>query len=158
MNCKDCNVVLTRHNWFPSDRMNHLHRCKACKRVYLKKWKDEHRQEMTEYWTNRWKTQKPQLKEYHKKRYQKIRIETLTHYGGNPPKCVCCGETEIRFLCLDHINGGGNKERLALKGYTGPNFYYLLKNYNWPSGYQILCYNCNNAKGFYGVCPHERRI
>jgi len=71
----------------------------------------------------------------------KEKIEVLKHYGG---ECVCCGETEIRFLTIDHIDGGGTKQRNDIRG---TNFYYFLKKNNYPSGYQILCANCNMAKG-----------
>ena len=26
----------------------------------------------------------------------------------------------------------------------------------YPPGYQVLCHNCNLAKGFYGSCPHQK--
>jgi hypothetical protein len=32
-------------------------------------------------------------------------MEMLSAYGG---KCVCCGESEYKFLAIDHINGGGS--------------------------------------------------
>jgi hypothetical protein len=31
-----------------------------------------------------------------------------------------------------------------------------LKADGYPPGIQVLCYNCNMAGGFYGVCPHRR--
>lgn len=30
-----------------------------------------------------------------------------------------------------------------------------LKQNNYPRGFQILCYNCNNAKSIQGQCPHQ---
>ena len=32
---------------------------------------------------------------------------------------------------------------------------WMIKN-NFPKGFQVLCHNCNLAKGFYGKCPHEK--
>jgi hypothetical protein len=26
---------------------------------------------------------------------------------------------------------------------------------NFPQGFRILCHNCNQARGYYGICPHE---
>lgn len=78
----------------------------------------------------------------------KVRLAVIKGYGG---KCVCCGETEIKFLCIDHIDGGGKKHRKKTKGHTYPD---LLKR-NFPKGHQVLCHNCNLAKGFYGKCPHQ---
>jgi hypothetical protein len=81
----------------------------------------------------------------------KIRKEIISYYGG---KCSCCGETEIVFLVIDHINGGGCKER-KIRGH-GSQFYRWLKKENFPSGYQVLCHNCNFAKRM-GECPHKKK-
>ena len=81
-------------------------------------------------------------------RRRKRRKQVLDHYGG---KCVCCGETIYEFLTFDHINGGGNKHRKEIKG---PMERWLKIN-NYPKEFQVLCYNCNSAKGHHGKCPHE---
>jgi 5-methylcytosine-specific restriction endonuclease McrA len=82
------------------------------------------------------------------------RKSVLEHYGGVPPKCTCCGETTYEFLTIDHINGGGKKHRAEIGGHSYL-IHWLQKN-NYPEGFQILCYNCNSAKGHYGKCPHQR--
>src|SRR3990167_4100247 len=41
----------------------------------------------------------------------RLRMQVMRHYGGDPPMCACCGETELDFLTIDHINGGGRKHR-----------------------------------------------
>ena len=92
-------------------------------------------------------------KAYDRNRQRRLRMEALIHYGGNPPKCNCCGETEIQFLSIDHINGGGNKERTTQSRWVNQ----WLKTNNYPEGYQILCFNCNLAKGFYKKCPHQTK-
>ncbi len=72
-----------------------------------------------------------------KKTRDKLRSDVILHYGN---KCVCCGESEFKFLCLDHINGGGRKERLSLHPRCSSNtFYRWLRRNNYPEGYQILC-------------------
>lgn len=85
-----------------------------------------------------------------------FRLKCLQFYGGNSPKCACCNEVTYQFLGIDHIEGGGNKHRKEIgKSMGGQNLYrWLLKN-NFPDGFQVLCHNCNLAKGFYGVCPHK---
>lgn len=88
---------------------------------------------------------------YHKEYNKKIRYECLSYYGGNPPKCACCGETEIAFLALDHINGGGNKHRREV----GRSITYWAFHNNFPKGLQVLCHNCNMAKHHLGTCPHK---
>jgi hypothetical protein len=82
------------------------------------------------------------------------RKKVLVYYSGIVPKCACCGIEQYEFLSLDHINGGGYKHRKEI-GNFGRNFYkWIIKN-NFPSGFRVLCHNCNLAKGFYGKCPHE---
>lgn len=89
-----------------------------------------------------------------REKYHKCRDAAIEHYGGNPPKCACCGEKIRQFLALDHIKGGGNKHRKKIKSrYRTVGEYLVAKKF--PKGYQVLCFNCNCAKGFYGKCPHE---
>lgn len=91
--------------------------------------------------------------EVHKKANQKLtrklKVEVLSHYGG---VCICCGESEVEFLCIDHVNNDGNKHRKEIE----MPIYRWLKKQGFPKdGFQILCFNCNHAKRF-GVCPHQR--
>ena len=85
-----------------------------------------------------------------------IRIEVLNHYSNGDTKFDCCGETTIEFLCLDHIDGGGNKERIRLKK-TGSGFYSWIRTNNYPKGFRVLCCNCNQSLGAYGYCPHNKK-
>lgn len=94
---------------------------------------------------------KSQIRAYVKVKLREQRLMALEHYGGSPPSCRCCGETIIEFLSFDHINGGGSKHR---KSGIGNMSYWLVKN-NFPIGFQILCHNCNQAKAYYGQCPHK---
>jgi hypothetical protein len=86
----------------------------------------------------------------------KLKAEVYSHYGD---KCACCGETEPRFLTLDHVNGGGRAHRQSLRaaGPPGPlAVLYDIKKRGYPPDFQILCFNCNcgrQANG--GVCPHK---
>ena len=86
--------------------------------------------------------------------HQKLRTEVLSHYVGGAPACACCRETTLEFLSIDHVNGGGRKHREELKQRS---IYAWLKKEGYPEGYQVLCHNCNQAKGFYGECPHEQQ-
>ena len=90
---------------------------------------------------------------YEKKRLwiQKFRNRVLEAYGN---KCVCCGENYKEFLAIDHIEGGGNKKKREI-GKNGACYYKWIINNNFPKDLQILCHNCNMAKGLYGKCPHE---
>lgn len=86
-----------------------------------------------------------------------LKLEVLNAYGGT--RCRCCGEEHTEFLTLDHVNGGGNEHRLALTGSrTGGKLYRRLKELGFPNDppLQVLCLNCNWAKGHFDSCPHQR--
>lgn len=85
-----------------------------------------------------------------------IRLEGIQAYGG---KCSCCGESEKKFLTLDHINGVLESEpRHGGERITGQKIWRYLRQNGWPTNnYQILCWNCNCAKSIYGECPHKQR-
>jgi hypothetical protein len=100
------------------------------------------------------KRQCPICLESSRKTQAKLRRTVIEHYGG---KCSCCGEFEYKFLSIDHINGKGNQHRLEVGGNKkSPILRWLIKN-NFPKEFQILCHNCNMAKGCYGVCPHKEQ-
>jgi hypothetical protein len=87
-------------------------------------------------------------------RLRALRIEALTHYGGPTPRCACCGEATVQFLALDHLDGGGVRQRRQA-GIRGGNTYFgWLKRNGYPLALQVLCHNCNCAKGKNRVCPH----
>jgi len=70
----------------------------------------------------------------------KLKQEVLAHYGGC--KCVICKESRLSCLSLDHIGGGGNKERKMGK-LVGTKFYHWLKKNNYPDlPLRVLCMNC----------------
>lgn len=81
-----------------------------------------------------------------------LRIETIQAYGG---MCACCGETLIQFLQIDHIDGR-RTEGIRDEAF-GSALYSRLRKEGWPSGFQVLCANCNFAKGMYSRCPHIDR-
>lgn len=78
-------------------------------------------------------------------RYRKA---VMGHYGG---KCACCGESHDEFLTIDHKDNDGAEHRKVVDG--AALYRWLMKN-GYPENFQILCYNCNIAKGRYGTCPH----
>jgi hypothetical protein len=77
-------------------------------------------------------------------------MTALRHYGGEHPACKCCGEDKYQFLAFDHINGRGKEHLRRVSNIA----LWLVRN-DFPAGFQILCHNCNLAKGFYGRCPHQ---
>lgn len=79
------------------------------------------------------------------------RRAALDYYGRH---CAYCGETIEVFLTIDHINNDGGKHRKSLrknsKCQTGINIGAWLRKNNYPSGFQVLCVNCNHAKSRIG--------
>lgn len=120
------------------------------KREYNREYRRTHRERFRE----RSRAAYVRLRESNLRRTFQLRLQSLRHYGGNPPSCACCGETELEFLSIDHKNGGGGKHRKQVG--SGVTFHYWLRRNGFPNGYQILCHNCNQAKGYYGGCPHMR--
>ena len=131
-------------------------------RKYNREWKLNHPKECKEQKKRYREKHTYEIKEREKKYRHGLKTQCLIHYGGNPPRCVCCGETHIEFLTIDHINGGGNKHRRKIRnkvrGCTpgGHGFYLWLKRHNYPKGFQVLCFNCNIGKHINNnVCPHK---
>ncbi len=92
---------------------------------------------------------------FNKKAKRKLRQTVLNAYGG---KCACCGESRYEFLAIDHMNNDGNERRRTNSAECGSSLIYWLKREGYPEGFQVLCHNCNQAKGWYGECPHTRDI
>lgn len=94
---------------------------------------------------------------YAKKNARKLREDVFRAYGG---KCACppCGEDNLLFLTIDHVNGGGNKHRREALGShlkAGVHTYVWLRRNGYPEGFQILCYKCNMGRWRTGgTCPH----
>ena len=59
-----------------------------------------------------------------------------------------CGITDLAVLSLDHVNGGGDQERLKFNNKSGILFYTILKKSGYPDRdkYQVLCMNCQFKK------------
>jgi|ERR1700720_1505854 len=94
------------------------------------------------------------LREETRERHRRYRKAVIELYGG---MCECCGEKNWEFLALDHINGGGSKERKTM----GVSAYYRRfrgKKLEKLPGFRLLCHNCNSSLGFYGYCPHKSGV
>lgn len=82
----------------------------------------------------------------------RLREEVRAAYGG---RCSCCGETEPIFLGIDHVNGGGGRDRAENKLF-GIAMYRFLRNRGYPPEFRLLCHNCNLGRYLNGgACPHE---
>jgi len=115
---------------------------------YHKGYYEKHKDYFVSYSKTRWKKNKKTLKSKYVESWHKIQDKFFEMYGN---KCACCGESQREFLTIEHIHGqkGLNKES-SYQAYTR-----AIREYR-EDIYQILCMNCNHAKGIYGYCPHNK--
>lgn len=92
---------------------------------------------------------KEKLKQQNWEERQRLKREVVDAYGEKCP----CGYSDIRALCIDHIQGGGCEE-LRLK--TGSELYRWLRKNQYPEGFQTLCCNCNLIKAIDGKELHGK--
>jgi hypothetical protein len=119
-------------------RFGRCNTCKKCGSAY----------NMRKYWELPVEKRK-KSPEAHQKRLRDARQAVFTHYGG---RCECCKEENWKFLTVDHITPIGKKRDEA--GHRRILFW-LVRN-NFPTGYRLLCWNCNVGRYHNGgVCPHQ---
>lgn len=142
--CKPCLNEISK-----KDRLNHPGRSTKYSRVRRKKLgKEECNKERHAYrtrcpekfieWNNRAKEKRNALRD-----------KLLEIYGS---VCACCKEVRKQFLVIDHIDGGGNAHRRKIGSRS---IYRWLEVNGFPSGFRVLCHNCNFSLGAYGFCPHQ---
>lgn len=145
------------------------HKDKEVQREYLKRWREKNidrikAKRMRDYYENielakarsrAWREKnKPRIRALAKKN-GKIRRETyksivLEEYGN---ECTCCGFKNRLALTMDHINGGGRKEREVV---FGGHMWATIIKLGFPDHLQIHCANCNMAKLSGIACPIKR--
>lgn len=133
--CYKCGVVLDEQNWPKHRARKREYVCFECNRKIIKDWRVR----------NRAKFRVSASRCGRRYRY-KLKMEILRHYSGEPPRCSC-GFDDVRALTIDHINGRGNEHRRQLRK-IGGTFYQWLKGQGFPSGYQVLCMNCQMIKKY----------
>ena len=126
-------------------------RCKGmCQQCYAKKYKRTNRQRINEVARAAYKKDPLKVMARLKKRFQQRKLEAMMKMGG---RCLCCGETNPIFLCLDHIKGGGRREHAKR---NPQQIWKDAMRQGLPRNkYRLLCWNCNAALGLYGYCPHS---
>lgn len=118
-------------------------RCKPCARKVTREWNAAHKDYMAQK-TRVWR--------------EELRTIVYKHYGD---KCICCGEDNVLFLTIDHINNDGYLIRprsspgASRKVKISGQWYKHIITIGFPDDLQLLCYNCNCGKQRNGgVCPH----
>jgi|ERR1043166_2999542 5-methylcytosine-specific restriction endonuclease McrA len=161
---KDCKCCL---KYLPASEFIVVHRkdgsprlhsyCRTCYRNKIKATKEKNPERYRGI-IRKWNLAHPEeLREIQKasagRAYQKMRQATIEAYGG---KCVCCNESGIEFLTLDHVNNDGHEHRKKLIGTGSMSLYRWARDNGYPNSLQLLCYNCNIGKYKNGgTCPHE---
>jgi hypothetical protein len=137
--CKDCLIELNNDNSNEYDIKCGQYVCKTCRKLRDKQ---------------RYQNKKEIIREQQRLYDLSVKIKIIEAYGG---KCTCCGESALEFLTIDHINNDGAEDRKNNGKKSGGKLYRWLMKNNFPKeNYQILCYNCNCSKGFFGYCPHNK--
>lgn len=81
------------------------------------------------------------------------KLKVIRHYSNGDFECECCCEKKLEFLTVDHTDGSGSETRK-----NDPSQYqiyrWVIRN-KFPSGFRILCMNCNFSIGIWGYCPHN---
>lgn len=104
-------------------------------RAQQRQYDADHRDQRREAERQR-RTDNPGL---HKPRRTTARELVLDHYGR---ACACCGSADR--LQVDHIDGHGRRHRQAEPG--AKDICLWLVRHDFPPGFQILCWACNQSK------------
>lgn len=139
--CNICDGLLSEENWPIYLKSIPNYRCRKCNSQTV----------------NRYHKYTKRLNYVPMYKLNKRKI-VLEHYSNNTMKCNCCGESIERFLTIDHINNDGAKHRKEYPEARKDLYKWLINN-NFPSGFQVLCFNCNCGKSQNGgICPHKNII
>lgn len=143
--------VITRvREWERENPKKHIEGHKRRNKKYRENHREELRKKNKEYQRERRNT--PEWRERAKKEHYQLKLQVLQYYSNSlEPKCLCCEELAMEFLTLNHINGYIDKKQPRSGVYL---YRWLVKN-NFPSGFNVMCMNCNFALGHFGYCPHN---
>jgi hypothetical protein len=124
--------------------------------TYSKKWRNNPENKLRIKKLNSSPKYLEKQKEHRVNLQMKVFLNYSKRYSNSDiPCCRCCGQTHIEFLSVDHIAGKkqmDSEPELVKLGYSSKFHSVMLKRWiiknNFPEGFQILCHNCNLAKGF----------
>ena len=112
--------------------------------AYLKKYRVENREKIVqlrrEYEQKNKEKNNKYRRDWIRNSWKALRDKIITNYGG---MCARCGFPDWRALQIDHIYGGGSREK---KNYQ---YYKNLATQKMDNNkYQLLCANCNWIKRY----------
>jgi hypothetical protein len=141
--CSDCKKRKPASEFYPDRRRGRLWPyCKACSKLRNRAAYEVRKQDPE--WVAR-------ITEENRQRRARLRQQVIEAYGS---ACACCDERTPEFLTIDHVNNDGAAHRREV-GRSARMCLDIVRR-GFPPDFQLLCWNCNGAKGAYGVCPHER--
>jgi hypothetical protein len=169
--CNKCHetkpLSIEHFEWYAAKR-RYRPTCKPCKNIQRRAWYRSNPEKARAYQVRSYskhadkfraaskerRRQKPEeCRAYTKAWYAALKAEMFSAYGN---RCACCGETERRFLTLEHSRRDGGEHRRKLGGQS--QIYSDLKRQGWPTdGYELLCWNCQMATRYGEPCPHRLR-
>lgn len=125
---------------------------------YNRQWRAKNPERVSTYSRTSYLKHKQTLTAKQKRYRRSVWLSIVEHYGQ---RCACCGVTQIEFLTIDHKNNDGNLHRQAVG--LGHAYWRHIVNSGYPDYIQILCWNCNRAKGCFlrrrpndvWICPHK---
>ena len=147
--CPQCSINKSDNEFYRRPRGGLQSYCKSCLKICYRGYRREFQRKQRQNPKYKARERIQQLE-----RYRRDRKEMLMAYSRGTMQCACCGESEEDFLTLDHINGGGSKQKRELRG-GSTRLMQILKKEKYPTGYQVLCMNCNLSKGKHGSCIHN---
>ncbi len=137
--------------------------CAPCYKAYMKEWQASNKERVQKQRGEKYRTvyrNDPNWVEANNKRsrdrHQLVRHEAIMAYGGYV--CKCCGETEPKFMTLDHVlnNGAAHRRTMGNQNSARAPVFKWLRDHGYPPGFQVLCWNCNSGRHFNGgICPHK---
>lgn len=151
--CRKCrDPLLVGGNWAKGGARRKDYICRKCSTKATKRRRHRKPGINLKACHRYWAKNRLKLSESQRKKSVALKKEVLGHYSGGVPTCAnLYGQhvepyTDIRALSLDHINGGGTQERTQGHGRSGWNLCALLKKKGFPTGFQVLCMNCQFIK------------
>lgn len=94
--------------------------------------------------------QRPEVRAARKARWSEQRALVFQHYGA---MCVCCKDTDLERLTIDHTFGNGAEHRR--QDPTARAIYHWLVKKKFPRGFRVLCGACHHSLSHYGFCRHN---
>lgn len=130
--CSTCNIELTENNWNPCHIRRQENICKVCNNR-SRIWKQNNPEKL------RASIQKQNKETQLRRRrlyYWKIKIKALDILGRT---CIICGESDMRVLQINHLNGLGKNEGLR----SDTMYRAIVNGTRTINDLDLRCANCN---------------